>query len=267
MIHYQRYAPHPALADHVECYWHLRRAAAAVSTPDRILPDGCTELVFNLRAAMNQADGTGRLHRQPTALLAGQISRHIFLQPTGAIEILAVRFKPHGAAAFFPIEQGALTDRNLAAGALGKPWWHLEEQLHDLASTTAQLRLIERTLLAANRGSASLRLLGTAIKCLARGGEDASVRETARQLSLSPRQLERLFHRHVGLTPRRFARLARFRKIFPALAGRHPRWADLAADCGFYDQSHLVREFRDFTGLTPGEYLREADGIGAALLG
>lgn len=266
MIHYRRYTPHPALAGHVECYWHLRRSAMPAPAPDRILPDGCTELVFNLRAAMQQSDRAGALHCQPTALLAGQISRHIILQPTGEVEILAVRFKPHGASTFFPFDQAGLTDRNLAADDLGLPWRHLEEQLHELTSTRDRLRLIERTLLAKVCASTPLLLLDAALASLGRSGEASSVQQTARQLSLSPRQLERLFQRHIGLTPRRFARLARFRRIFPALASRHNRWADIAADCGFYDQSHLVREFRDFTGLTPGEYLREADGMGVALL-
>ena len=76
---YRVFPPHPRLARHVECLWYLRKTADASAPPDRILPDGCMELVFNFRTPFSQADATGRFVRQPPAILAGQLSRFVLL--------------------------------------------------------------------------------------------------------------------------------------------------------------------------------------------
>jgi transcriptional regulator GlxA family with amidase domain len=89
----------------------------------------------------------------------------------------------------------------------------------------------------------------------------------ARAVALSPRQLERVFHREVGLPPKLYARLLRFRRMLGVLNRADPRWADLAAHAGYSDQPHLVREFREFAGLSPGAWLGGQTPFATALLG
>jgi len=81
----------------------------------------------------------------------------------------------------------------------------------------------------------------------------------ARELGTSHRHFTTLFREAVGLAPRAYVRLRRFGRVLERL-GREPGvgWAALAADEGYADQPHLVREFRGFSGLTPGEYRRRA---------
>jgi len=91
----------------------------------------------------------------------------------------------------------------------------------------------------------------------------ASVAEVAADLKVSERHLRRVFHHSVGMTPKTFARLARFRRALRAARQRGPAgWASIAAGAGYYDQAHLIAEFRAFAGVTPQALL---DELGAAL--
>jgi AraC-like DNA-binding protein len=79
--------------------------------------------------------------------------------------------------------------------------------------------------------------------------------DVAFQAGFSTRQLRRLFLEQVGLSPKHFCRVIRFRSSVSRLSERgHADWAQMALDCGYYDQAHLINEFRQFSGYTPGEF-------------
>jgi AraC-like DNA-binding protein len=109
---------------------------------------------------------------------------------------------------------------------------------------------------------------GTATSSRGRSGR-AAIEETARAVAMSPRTLERLFHDHIGLTPRTFMRLRRVCAVAARLeapvtflgcstSGGHPTLSHLAHHAGFADHAHLTRDFRRAMGVTPSEYAREA---------
>ena len=82
--------------------------------------------------------------------------------------------------------------------------------------------------------------------------------ELAGRLGLSGRQLELRFKERVGIGPKLLARMVRFQRIFQALEARASRrWGRVAAECGYYDQAHLIRDFRQFTGQTPAAFFRD----------
>ncbi len=105
---------------------------------------------------------------------------------------------------------------------------------------------------------------------LARAAADrltsANVNAVAIELGVSERHLRRVFHEAVGVSPKAFAKLTRFhRALRAARATAHPSWASIAAAAGYYDQAHLIAEFRAIAGVTPrallGE-LRAAPSVG-----
>src|SRR5690606_749736 len=98
---------------------------------------------------------------------------------------------------------------------------------------------------------------GRAARRLAQAGGKLSVKDLATEIGVAPRRLQQLFRSHVGLTPREWARLCRFRECLRLLRrSPHPTWAQLAVDAGYYDQAHLANEFRSLCGLSPTGYLR-----------
>ncbi len=97
------------------------------------------------------------------------------------------------------------------------------------------------------------RLRGFAVNRLAAG---ASVSRVVEQTGFSQRRFIQLFSEEVGLTPKLFSRVSRFQKVIrTAHRVDEINWAQVALDCGYYDQPHFVHDFRSFAGITPSEYL------------
>lgn len=231
---YQRFTPAPALAPFVECFWYLRRSDTGGGV-ERILPDGCMELIFNLGAPFRVVDDSAVRRTQPHALLVGQLTRRLLIEPTGAAEILAARFTPTGAAAFFPFGLNEIADGHAAVDALGAAARELEGRLRDAGTTARRLRLLEGALQAWRRHDVPHRVSG-AVQRLRAGGGQVRVAAVATEFSVTPRQLERDFTRWVGVSPKQFSRLMRFQRVFRALEAGDARWADVAAECGYCDQ-------------------------------
>jgi AraC-like DNA-binding protein len=76
------------------------------------------------------------------------------------------------------------------------------------------------------------------------------------QIGLSPRYFNQLFRDEVGLTPKLFCRVRRFQQVLSLVEGKQqPDWLDIALTCGYFDQAHLIHEFRTFADCTPTEYV------------
>jgi methylphosphotriester-DNA--protein-cysteine methyltransferase len=97
-----------------------------------------------------------------------------------------------------------------------------------------------------------------AVVALRNGGGGARVAEVAAAVGLSRRRFIEVFEREVGLTPKLYARLQRFHVVKQRLAtqGGPPSWAMFALECGYFDQSHLLRDFVEFSSMSPATYLR-----------
>jgi transcriptional regulator GlxA family with amidase domain len=88
-------------------------------------------------------------------------------------------------------------------------------------------------------------------------GRSGQVRvdDLAFNAAMSARQLRRLFLEQLGLSPKHFCRVIRFRHSLPKLrATGRGDWTEVALECGYYDQAHFIHEFREFSGYTPGEF-------------
>jgi AraC-like DNA-binding protein len=250
---YREVAPGPTLAQAVECYWSSAAAApAGGSILHRVLPDGCMDLLFDFGAA-----GGDR------ATIVGTMSRPLVVTSDGATDLFGIRFRPGGIICFLPLDATELTDDradlSAVAGRLaGELWDRLAE-----AEPARRPAVAEAALLA--RLPASGLIDPYVLHCVARLEATRGALPIARleaSTGLSGRQIERKFARHIGLAPKTFARIVRFRSLLSAAWATGPRdWAGLAIDAGYADQPHLVREFGSFAGLSPTAYFaaREED--------
>jgi AraC-like DNA-binding protein len=134
------------------------------------------------------------------------------------------------------------------------PRLHRELQpVRDVDSIAGQWRFVERALSVASRHSAqsSDAAVGFALETAIETAGLISVSSLAKRVNLSNRQLERRFLDTVGMTPKRFCRIRRFQRVLQAMEEPCANWADAAVECGYYDQAHLIRDFRRLSGLTP----------------
>jgi transcriptional regulator GlxA family with amidase domain len=117
---------------------------------------------------------------------------------------------------------------------------------------------LERKL--AERGASDAVVQRNVHAILASGGQ-ISPDELAQRAGMTARQLQRRFQVSVGVSPKLLCRIVRFRTIFDCLQSRAP-WPSIALDCGFFDQSHLIRDFKQFAGQTPTAFLAAQSEFG-----
>jgi AraC-like DNA-binding protein len=247
---YEEHAPQPALAPHVECVWTVRGAAASELT-NRVLPDGCSDVIVDLA-------------RDPRAYVVGTMRRALVLPVLGRVDMVGVRFRPGAALPFLDTPLAELVDRNVALDAL---WGaaaadSLADELASAPAEASRVAALERALLrrlAAARAEPGLVARAAALMRRARGR--VSVAEVASALGVGERRLERAFDAAVGIPPKQLARVLRFRAAVRLVGrGDAPRWTTIALDAGYADQAHFIREFRALAGVTPSAFAAERRG-------
>ncbi len=215
--------------------------------PNRVLPDGCTDIILGV------GDVAG-----PVAV--GTMSTAAIHQLTGRVDMLGVRFHPGCGLPFVGIPLGELTDRRVALGEL---WGPDASELVEPAVAPLERALIERLHRWLRNERYDEPLAARAITLLRQSRGGARIRDVAAALGVGERRLERAFDRSVGISPKVFARVMRLRRVVNRIA-REPAapWTSIAFDTGYADQSHLIREFGALTGLTPERYVAERLGVG-----
>jgi len=258
-VRYQELSPAPQLRGHVECFWFLDAEKGALPRDvERIVPDGCTELILHLGEPFERLTSRGA-ERQAPAFLVGQLPHFILLRPPREIETVGVRFRPAGARRFFRESAARLTGRFVPLDEL----WdraaaeRLRARLHEAPSRAEQVRILETALLGSFRARDEDATVARCAGFILGSGGRVSVADVARSAGLSERSLERRFQADLGLTPKAFTRIARLQSVLRSI-GRdaRPDWADVAAECSYFDQPHLIHDFRALTGETPAEFVR-----------
>ena len=256
---YQQVSPGGLLAAYVDCFWMLKAPAHLLPERERRPVDGRVEALFHFNGAYKHflADGhrgTPVLHR---SVLLGQRSQGYVVEPAGDAHYVMVRFRPGGLAPFLPPPVHELTDQavdlDLIWGHAVKEW---EEQLFNAPSFEHCQEILTRILLSRFEDRPHQRVIQAAVQRIDALGGNVSMRALADELGWSQKHLERLFAQAVGLSPKHYARIARFQHLSRCAARPHPglTLGRLAADFGYYDQSHLVREVTNLAGMAPREF-------------
>lgn len=244
--------PSRSLQPFVECFWTLEGdESVGSSPPERILPDGCIELILNFGDRFLQhAEDQRKL--QPRNFIVGQMTGPILISPSGRVELLGIRFQPGGARAFVDVPADEITDQVVDLGGVSST---LERELWNACANAPALDrkvaavdvYLSGRLSQANYDRQLMMLAARVIDC----GGLISVDELASAAGLSSRQLERRFLREVGIGPKLLARILRFQQVFRSVEQCDGAWATIAIECGYYDQAHLIRDFNQFAQQTP----------------
>ena len=273
-MRYREFKPNPNLAPFVECFWTLDSDTSAdpvqtnpveVVQPERILPDGCVELILNFGAQFREQKDDGQQESQPMQFLVGQMTRPMLISPNGRVELVGIRFHPGGTLPFFRVDMQELTNRVVELGALSHDlelkFVSRMDEARYLPSMSLKIVMLEEMLTSMLRDSKhDSRLIELAAKIVARGGQ-ITVSELADDAGVSSRQLERRFLSEVGIGPKLLCRILRFQQVFRAVERNDSGWAAVATDCGYYDQAHLIRDFQQFARQTPAVLFAQPNGL------
>jgi AraC-like DNA-binding protein len=224
------------------------------------LPRGAVTIVFDLGQRQQldfyTADGSTRL-AVPPAAITGSHSASYITDIAADQPAMAIHFRPGGAFPFLGIPLGDLED--LAVG-LDEIWGRTGRELHErliaASSVAARFRILECFLLSGARFSVR-RDPGVAVAMAAvEANPSLQMAQVRRLAGLPTRRMIALFRAEVGLAPKAYARVRRLQAVLRHLGGG-TAGARIAADTGYFDQAHLVREFRSFTAMTPTQYGRQ----------
>jgi len=250
MIVYREYAPIPALRPWLDCVWSCRVQAGAAPLTHQVLPDNCIDILCQ--------------DQQDASFAVGMMTAPIAVVSRGLVQTVAARFKPGAASRFFRLPLCELNDgraelqqlwgRELAS-RLGDALWG--EPLADVQ----RLAILQDTLLLRLQQAPPARagVVEQAIAVIERAQGGLRVDALAHKLGISRQHLAQQFRHQVGLSPKLFARICRFRAVHGAL--RHmpaqADWAQLALQYGYFDQSHLIHDFQDFAHSAPEAWLAQ----------
>lgn len=258
-MYFYTYKPAAPLSEFVENFWAYQFNSGSLK--ERIFPTGTFELVFNLRddeMRIYKDAQIGEFLRYSGAIAAGLYGRPFVTDTALEASVMGVHFKPGGAFLFLGFDVGELRDTHIDLQMVwGRAAVEIRERLCGTASLTRRFRLLEQFLVSrylhppAHHSAVALALAAVM------GGQAQMTRELAREAGLSEKRFIDVFRREVGMNPRLLTRISRFQRVLARTREPDaPHWADLASNHGYFDQSHLIRDFLAFSGSTPAEYVR-----------
>lgn len=257
---YRLRVPRAPLSYFVENLWFYRDLETD-HTREKLLPDASMELIIDL------GDGAKKLYDRHDKLrytgynrcwVSGMQRQYLVIGTEPGSSMMGAHFRTGGAAPFFGCPLSELASSVVELDLIWKrEILALREQLLEAETIEAKFDLLEAYLI----GKAQARLepdktVAAALQAL-RSWPVLPLRDLASRLGLSHKQMISRFDCRVGLSPKQTSRLFRFRhSLEVAYHSASLHWSDLAADCGYYDQAHMIHEFQEFAGMTPAEYRR-----------
>jgi AraC-like DNA-binding protein len=254
------YKPAAPLSEFVDLFWFWE-GYCVPHVKERHLPGGTLSLAINLSedaVRVYSHNDPNYFHQFRGSVISGAQSKFSIIDTSCQTTNIGVRFKPGGAFPFFNLPLGELSDLHVSLETVwGVRADELRERLLEARTPGAKFRTLEQSLLK----EATSRLIQNpavtfALNAFKTVPQVENVSEVIRQIGLSHRRFIHIFKQEVGLTPKTFCRVARFQKALHVISEAGIiDWADIAPACGYFDQSHFIKDFTEFCGVSPSVYL------------
>jgi AraC-like DNA-binding protein len=256
--------PAMPLRGHVERYVYVDTPVSPhIVKPLSPRPESGLSFNLNCQDPLRLESARGEVVTHPTAAVFGPLSHRIAdIRCNGHYRAFNVLFKGTGYYRLFGIPPAELADRvSDARDVMGRAESIVHEQLCAANSAEAMAEIVDGYLLSKLTGD-DLHPIHRVVERLVASEGRANLCELAEHSGLSARQVERKFLEQIGITPKRYARLTRFRHA-AHLKAQNPAlsWTDVSQAAGFYDHNHLVKDFRELVGATPSDYLRSISTV------
>jgi len=258
---YTEFIPGEALKPYVKCYY-LYESDTNTVFEDKAFATGCIEVMFNLGTSVWQTEAGNRFVTSPPVELWGQIIHPLNFKFVGKNCMLGIRFYPHTASLFLNDDITLFNNRVTDFSAVtGNPVQTLHERLLETTSQHERIELVEAFLLnryfLLEKKAGKLPLINSVITELKKEDFFDNIQNVASRYGISSRYLQKLFLQYTGLTPKLYSKINRFQNSLLLVAKGNDSLTSIAYECGYFDQSHFIREFKSFTGFTPSGLLPE----------
>ena len=261
-MEYLKFHPCKTLEPFVECYYVWQSGNEPVT--DLVIespPNGFCAIVFNSGDPYFLQNKKYDRLPVPKEFVAGLSIYSYKLFLNGNISVAGIVFKPAGLATLFNLPVYEYTEERIDLRKVFMPFV-IEKYAGEIATATAgreKAKWLEDFVLKfyeANKPEPDY--IDEAANLIVEKNGMVNVKEIMENIYMSRRNFERRFFKKVGLSPKYYARIRRIGYTLSFIAGKHKAdWPSILNECAFYDQSHFIKDFLEFTGRTPQQYLEE----------
>lgn len=254
--------PTQDLSPFIKKYWAMDGTVGSdAGHLQRIVPMGMADLIFYFNDLPENIDRSESLKSR--SVINGQQTNYYDLKVVGRINLFSVTFTPQGTRQFFNIPLTEIHNRNLPlrflAGSIAD---EMEDRLFHANNFYSRVKIIEKHLMKKldEQRRFEFQRMNRTISNISRSRGLSNIDSLASDACLSRKQFERVFSDYIGLTPLQFMRVLRFQNAIDIKAKKAEiSLTELAYSSGYFDQSHMVREFKRISGHTPGKYFSSCD--------
>ncbi len=244
------YRPREELSPYVRYYWVLES-----NEPFSILtfPIGCPQIIFHKKTPLYipELDKS-----QSQFTISGQVNYPAHIQSTESLEMIVAVFYPHTIGMFIDTPPSAFYNLEISGYDIeNRQINEIAQRIFDSKIAKECIDILEDFLTSKIRPVLNISRVGSTIDTLLRA-PTTSVNALAESACLSKRQYERVFRKTVGMNPKEYARIVRFQKALWLIQKGENNYAGIAAECGYSDQSHFIRNFRELSGYTPQSLIK-----------
>ncbi len=255
---YQTFQPHPDLSALVKFYWTLEVPFDPKNQKQKIIPDGCIEMTFNLEDKIKRYVSESEFVVHPNAMVMGQRTKSYYIEPLGNVNSFAICFYPHGFANFVCTPLENLVDVETPIESLfGEiPSKELKQKISQAASTQERIEIIEIFLLnKLNQNTTIENLVKTTVDTLISTNGSTPINQILKNDLSKRRQLERKFRKQIGISPKQLGKVLRLQTALKMLLNGNENLTSIAYESEYFDQAHFIKDFKEFVGNTPKEFL------------
>jgi AraC-like DNA-binding protein len=259
-MNYNISKPSVFLSPYVKQYWSLESCIPAGKEHiQRVVPSGLFEIILYFDKKPETTDPKKAIH--DNIILTGQLKNFHDLKVTGNLSLFAIYFLPHGLSMFLDLPIKEIFDRSVPLRLIIKEKvTQLEDDLSAAGSFEQRISIAENFLLAQIRKHERKYdhdRIRHIIHLINQSKGNLNIDELASSTFLSRKQFERIFSEFIGTSPKQFLRIVRFQNaIFEKSKNSETSLTELAYTCGYFDQSHMINDFKNLSGLTPKDFFK-----------
>lgn len=253
------YKPGKNLRPFVEVYWEgIFDTDESSHLSMQVIPNGCVELIIHLSSRHCDLFNGDEWSYSPPSMIIGLFTKTYEVRFKTKVRVFAIRFKPEGIYNIFGVPASAFNGRyedfSLVLGHEFRDFSQRLKEEHSVANMISRTNdHLTKNLI---RDQIGFNYVNQAAE-LIRQTKGIRIDELSSQVFISQRQLEREFKEKVGISPKQYLRITRLNEVHRLIAGNHSvNFSQVAYHCGYSDQAHFIRDFKNITGEIPTSYLK-----------
>ena len=256
---YETYKPHKDLESIVKFYWTLEVPFDPNHQKQTIVPDGCIEMTFNFGDKIRRYTSDKEYIFHPNAMVMGQRTKSFYILPNGRVDTFAVCFYPVGFINFVDTSLEKLADTETPITELFQKEEanELEQQMIQACGHKQRISIIEKFLLKKLSEKKTIsNIVKSTVDTIVKTNGTSPINVILKNDKSKRRQLERHFKKQIGISPKQLGKAIRLQTTLHLLLNNDTKTlTDIAYQNEFFDQNHFIKDFKEFTGVTPREYL------------